>query len=130
MNMRDLDLHSVIQFLTKGGKKSKEIHERMNAVYGDVPPSYYQVKFWSKQFKWGRESIEDYSRSGRPVEASSKEMCQKVEDMILQDRRVKISEFQLHSFQFHPFSLDDVEGQCPKGATNFDFWAESMSSAI
>ena len=38
-----------------------------------------------------RESIEDDSRSGRPVEASSKEMCQKVEDMILQDRRVKVS---------------------------------------
>ena len=63
----------------------------MNAVYGDVSPSYYQVKFWSKKFKWGRESIEDYSRSGRPVEASSKEMCKKVEDMFLKDCRVKIS---------------------------------------
>ena len=39
----------------------------------------------------GRESIEGDLRSGRPVEASSKEMCQKVEDMILQDRRVKVS---------------------------------------
>ena len=37
------------------------------------------------------DSIEDDSRSGRPVEASSTEMCQKVEDMILQDRRVKVS---------------------------------------
>ena len=63
----------------------------MNAVYGDVSHSYYQVKFWSKQFKWGRESIEDNLRSGRPVELSSKKMCQKVEDMILQDRRVKVS---------------------------------------
>ena len=35
--------------------------------------------------------IEDDSRSGRPMEASSKEMCQKVEDMIFQDRRVKVS---------------------------------------
>ena len=63
----------------------------MNAVYVDVSPSYYQVKFWSKQFKWDREFIEDDSCSGRTVEASSKEMCQKVEDMILQDRRVKFS---------------------------------------
>ena len=52
------------------------MHE-MNAVYGDVSPSYYQVKFWSKQFMWGRESIEHYSRSGRPVEASSKENAPK-----------------------------------------------------
>ena len=38
-----------------------------------------------------KESTDDDSRSGWPVEASSKEMCQKVEDMILQDRRVKVS---------------------------------------
>ena len=58
----------------------------MNVVYGDVSASYYWVKFWSKQFKWGRESTEDDSSWGRPVEASSKEMYQKVEDIILQDR--------------------------------------------
>ena len=63
----------------------------MNAVYGNISFSYYEVKFWAKQFKWGRESIEDDSRSGRPVEESSKEMCQNVEGMISQDRRVKVS---------------------------------------
>ena len=76
----------MIKFLTKGRKKSKEIHERINAIYGHISPSYYEVKFWSKQFKRGRKSIEDDSRSGRPVE-----MCQKEEDMILQHRRVKVS---------------------------------------
>ena len=90
MNIRDLELCSFIKFLTKKGKKLKQIHESMNVVYGDVSPSYYQVKLWSNQFKCGRESIEDDSRSGRPVEAFSKEMCQKL-DMILQDCRVKIS---------------------------------------
>ena len=77
MNMIVSELHSVIKFLTKEGKKPKEIHERMNAVYGDVSSSYYQVKFWSKQFKRGRGTIEDDLCSGRTVEASSKEMCQK-----------------------------------------------------
>ena len=76
MNMRNLELHSMIKFFTKEGKKPKEIHEKVNAVYGDVSHSYYQVKFWSKEFKWGRESIEDYSCSGRPGETSSKEICQ------------------------------------------------------
>ena len=51
MSTRDLEFCSVIKFLTKEGKKPKEIHERMNGVYGDVSPSYYQVKFWSKQIK-------------------------------------------------------------------------------
>ena len=72
MNMRDLELRSELKFLIKDGKKPKEIHKRMKSVYGDFSPSYYQVKLQSKQFKWGRESIEDDSHSGWPVEASSK----------------------------------------------------------
>jgi hypothetical protein len=43
----------------------------MVAVYGESAPSYYKAKFWSKQFKWGRESIEDDPHTGRPVEAPS-----------------------------------------------------------
>jgi len=50
----DLEQRSVIKFLTKKGKKLKEILERMVAVYGESAPSYYKVKFWSKHFKWGR----------------------------------------------------------------------------
>ena len=62
----DFGLSSIINFLANEGKNQKELHE-----YGDVPPSYCQVKFWSKQFKWDREeSIEDDSRSDRSVEAS------------------------------------------------------------
>ena len=72
----DLEHRSVIKFLTKEGKKSKDILERMVAVYGESAPSYYKVKFWSKQFKWRRESIEDDPHTGRPVEATSEEMCQ------------------------------------------------------
>ena len=59
MNTRDFEIRSVIKFLTKEEMKPKEIRERMNAIYDYVSPSYYQVKFWSKQFKWDRESIED-----------------------------------------------------------------------
>jgi len=64
----DLEQRSGIKFLTKEGKKPKEILERMVAVYGESAPSYYKVKFWSKQFKLRRESIEDDPQTGRPVE--------------------------------------------------------------
>jgi hypothetical protein len=87
----DLEQRSVIKFLTKEGKKPKEILERMVAVYGDSAPSYYKVKFWSKQFKCGRESIEDDPHTGRPVETTSEEMCQKLKSLILADRRMKVS---------------------------------------
>jgi hypothetical protein len=86
----DLEQRSVIKFLTKEGKP-KEILERMVAVYGESAPSYYKVKFWSKQFKWGRESIEYDPHTGRPVEATSEEKCQKLESLILVDRRMKVS---------------------------------------
>ena len=57
----------------------KVIHERMLAVYGDSALPEYQVKYWSKQFKWGRESIEEDPRPERPVEVTTPEMCQKIE---------------------------------------------------
>jgi len=61
----------------------------MVAVYGESAPSYCKVKFWSKQFKWRRESTEDDPHTGRPVEVTSEEMCQKLESLILADRRMK-----------------------------------------
>ena len=41
--------------------------------------------------KEGKKATEDDSRSGRPVEASSKEMWKKKVEMISQDSRVKVS---------------------------------------
>lgn len=79
--MSYLEPRSVIKFLTKKQKKPKEIQEGLTAVFGSDAPSYYQVKVWAKQFKWGRGSFG----------ASSEEMCCKVEAMILDDRCVKVS---------------------------------------
>ena len=87
----DLEQRSVIKFLSKEGKKPKEILEPMVAVYGESAPSYCKVKFWSKQFKGGRESIEDDPHAGRPVSATSEKMCRKLESLILTDRRMKVS---------------------------------------
>jgi len=49
------------------------------------------VKFCTKQFKWGRDSIEDDPHNGRPVDATSEEMCQKLERLLLAERRMKVS---------------------------------------
>ena len=71
----DLEQRSVVKFLTKEGKKPKEILKRMVVVYGESAPTYYKVKFWSKQFKCGRESIKDGPHTGRPLEATSEEIA-------------------------------------------------------
>ena len=64
----------------------------MVSVYGVDAPSYSKVKFWSKQFKWGRDSIQDDPRSGRPIEARTEENVQAVEELVLKDRRIKVAE--------------------------------------
>jgi transposase len=86
-----LEYRSVIKFLTKEGHQPKTIRERMVPVYGNDAPPYYTIKFWSKRFRWGRESIDDDPRSGRPKTATNEDMTQKVEAMVLEDGRVKVS---------------------------------------
>uniref|UniRef100_A0A3B3S168 Uncharacterized protein n=1 Tax=Paramormyrops kingsleyae TaxID=1676925 RepID=A0A3B3S168_9TELE len=65
-------------------------HHTLNqpAMHGSLTPTaaLTVVKFWSKQFQWGRESIEDDPHTG-----FSTEMCMKVEDLIWLDRRLKVS---------------------------------------
>ena len=47
---------------------------------------------WVQAFKDGRESITDDLRSGRPVDISTPEAVQAVEDLIKSDRRVTLDE--------------------------------------
>ena len=55
-------------------------------------PSYAQVKFWFGEFKRGRTSLEDETRSERPSDATDEEICNKVRDLVYSDRRVKVEE--------------------------------------
>jgi AraC-like DNA-binding protein len=50
------------------------------------------VKEWAKQFRLGRESIEDDPPQGRPAEAFTCETIALVEEEVLQDRRLKTKE--------------------------------------
>ena len=104
---------------------------------GSLPPSYYKVKFCSKQFKWGRESIKDYPHTGRPVEATSEEMCQKLESLILADRRMKVSGLAEETgisagavWTIIHEKLDMSNGQCKMGPMNADSFSEGHSSPV
>ena len=72
--------------------QAKEIFERMAAVYGTECPSYATVKRWAAEFKRGRQSLGDDSRSGRPAEACSDENVEAIRQLIEADRRLKVRE--------------------------------------
>ena len=83
---------SVIRYLYLKEKTGQEIHCELTNVYGSSAPSYAQVKFWVGEFKCGRMSLEDETRSGRPSDATDEEVCNKVWDLVYSDRQVKVEE--------------------------------------
>ena len=51
-----------------------------------------KVNFWVRKSKCGRTSLEDEARSGRPLDTTDEEMCQKVRVMIYSDRQIQVEE--------------------------------------
>ena len=86
---------AVIRYLYLKGKTGKEIHGELANVYGSSAPSYAQVKFWVGEVKCGRTSLEDEARSGCPLDATDKEMCKKVWDLVYSDRQIQVEEIAL-----------------------------------
>lgn len=74
------------------GLAPKEIKEELDSVHRDSAPSYDIVKYWVKQFKCGRTSVSNEAPPGRPKTVLTEETIQKVHEMIMDDRRVKLQE--------------------------------------
>ena len=77
-----VEYRAVNRYLYLKGKTGQEIHCELTNAYGSSAPSYAQFKFWVGEFKRGRMSLEDETRSGRPSDATDEEMCNKVLDLV------------------------------------------------
>lgn len=86
--MEKIEYRAVIKFLFLEGVAPKEIHERMLKVYNDCSPTIRTVERWVAEFKRGRTSLEDDPREGRPKSASTPEIIAKIQDMVLENRRL------------------------------------------
>ena len=91
MERQNIEFRAVIKFLTKEGAKAKDIHWRMADVYGDSSPKYSTVAKWSAEFKRGRDSLEDDPRPGHLADVISQEMIDRVERLVLNNRRIKVA---------------------------------------
>jgi len=84
--------HAVIKFLCEESHATKEIHDRLCAMYRDSAPSNTTVTRWSNEFQRGRESLEDDPRSSRPSDVVNPSVIAAVEKLIRDDRRIKVTE--------------------------------------
>ncbi|KAG5331340.1 GVQW3 protein, partial [Acromyrmex charruanus] len=70
----------------------KEIKAELDNVHRTSAPAFATVYNWVKEFKRGRIATCDTPHWGRPIEASMPEIIDKVHDIDLTDRRVKVRE--------------------------------------
>ena len=64
----------------------------MADVYGDSSSKYSTVAKWSAEFKHWRDSLEDDPKPGHPADVISQEMIDRVERLVLNNRRIKVAE--------------------------------------
>lgn len=90
--MEKIEYRAVIKFLYLKGKTPTEIKGELLEVYGECAPSFSTIKTWAAEFKRGRTSIFDEDRSGRPKTATTDEIVEKVHQIVMEDRRLKLDE--------------------------------------
>ena len=85
----------------KSGLNTHQCHERLVAAFRDAAPSFVTVSHWYREFRRGRDSLEDEARSGKPASAKTPESVARVRQMAEADRRVTYKEIEaslgLHS---------------------------------
>ncbi|KZC10691.1 Histone-lysine N-methyltransferase SETMAR [Dufourea novaeangliae] len=86
------EIRAVIKFFHSEGKTATEMKPRLDAVLGNASPSFSTVNFWVSEFKRGRSHTIDAPCSGRPKTATTPEIVDKIHDMVLADRRIKVRE--------------------------------------
>lgn len=82
----------MIQLLFLDGKTCEEIKVNLHVVYKDYIPSLTTIGYWFNEFKCGQISVFVEERPGRPIEITREDITNKIYDIVLADRRLKIRE--------------------------------------
>ena len=90
--MQKSEFRAVIKHLYLNGLTPKQIKAELDEVHGTSAPVFANVYNGVNEFKRGRSSTIDKNRSGSPVEATTPEMIDKIHDVVLSDRRIKMRE--------------------------------------
>ena len=72
------------------GKSIKKTEEELAKYYKESAPLHGMVHKWFTEIRCGRISTSDAERPVRPKEVTSQEMIDKVHNILLNDRRLKV----------------------------------------
>ncbi|KAJ4430637.1 hypothetical protein ANN_19226 [Periplaneta americana] len=87
-----MEVRAVIRYEWACESSVSIIHERLQTKYGEEVISRQMVGRWCCMFSEERQSMEDESRSGRPSTSTNENNIARVQDMVLVDRRITVSE--------------------------------------
>ena len=88
--MEKNELRAVIKYLLMKKMSTKEIFSDIQQTLGNDALPYSTVAYWVAEFKRGRSSCKDDSRSGRPSTSITEENAKKVGKLVLDDRRITV----------------------------------------
>ncbi|GBN15894.1 Histone-lysine N-methyltransferase SETMAR [Araneus ventricosus] len=90
--MEKNEFRAVIEHFYLKRLTPKEIKTKSDEVHGTSATAFATIYNRVNEFKRRRTSTNDQNRSGRPEEETSSEMIDKIHDMVLSDRRIKVRE--------------------------------------
>jgi len=85
-----VEQRSCIKFCLRNEISAAETLRMLQKAFGDQTMSQKNVYKWYKQFKEGRESVEDENRSGRPLTSTDEQHVNEIKNLIIKNRRLII----------------------------------------
>ena len=85
--MEAIDKRSTIKYLLKNGFSPQQIHDEMKNTLGEDAPSKATIYNWKNHFRFGRVTVRDMPRPGRPKYATDEFSVEAVRAMVMRDRR-------------------------------------------
>ena len=74
------------------GKTISETKSKLDKYYSGSAPSFGMVQKWFTEFRFGRTSTETIPSPGRPNEITTPNIINKIHDMVLDDKKLKVRE--------------------------------------
>src|SRR5262249_9372999 len=88
MELSREQIRAIIYYEWLDVKDASEIYGRITRRLGGAAVSESTVKYWMRQFRFGRRSLEDDPRAGRPATSMTDEKVELVRELIRGNPRI------------------------------------------